>query len=137
MGTSLALNLTCDAHIINNDLARVVFISINKVKDRESVTPLAEIIPASQQPMVMDNDLLKRSKVTGSLDVTSGEFLTLVVSQPSMTDGGRYRCSISYVDGKGLGQVTSDVNVGVSVPATAATGGNDVIAHRIIVPGRK
>ena len=111
LGSSDSVNLTCNAR---GQSPGVMFMSISKVKDDGSVTPLVELIPYSQQPIFLDDDFLSRSQAFGSLDSALGEYLTAVIHRPKQIDGGRYRCDINYVHIHGVDHLSSYATVTVS-----------------------
>ena len=83
---------------------------------RTSLTPLVELIPGVQQPIYTDDDLIRRSRFSSNLDLGQDQvYLKVVISQPTDSDLGEYRCSMTYLDSRHeLGRV-SDTNTLVAL----------------------
>ena len=95
----------------------MTFMQISKVSPGSgSVTSLVEMIPGAQQPIYTDDDLLRRSQVSGNMKVGQGRvYLKVVISQPNRSDVGEYRCHMTYLgDRHELGRL-SDTKTLVAV----------------------
>lgn len=87
--------ITCTAR--TTDVTMATFMQMSKVTASGSVAPLVELVPGSQQPLFEDSSLITRSQVSGSLDVSTGVYLTLTLPTTVPADSGLYRCSLSYL----------------------------------------
>ena len=97
-GQAKNLTFSCQTFVSNN--SQVTFLQINKVNPGGSLTPLVELIQGAQQPIVLDDKLIRRSRISGNLDVNQGSvYLELVIHRPVSADVGGYRCDINYVGG--------------------------------------
>jgi len=113
--SDMPVNLMCELPSDQSlHITAVSFMQISKVKADESVNPLVELISLSQQPILVDSDMLRRSHASGSLDVTAagGVHLGLDIGHTGTwphEDGGRYRCDVTFVGHGVKGQLIQGV----------------------------
>ena len=107
-------NLTLNCSVSAANLSLMTFLQISKVNPGGSLTPLVELIPGAQQPIFLDDELIRRSRVSGNLVKGQGQvYLKVIIPDPVKSDIGEYRCSVSYLDTShepGQASVTSSLD---------------------------
>ena len=91
-------NATITCTVSASNLSLVTFLQIGKVNPGGSLTPLVELIPGVQQPIFVDDELIRRSRVSGNLMKGQGQvYLKVTIPDTAKSDIGEYLCSMSYL----------------------------------------
>lgn len=97
IGKTPNVTILCDARGRGKDLIVVVLLQLDKVNDDGSLVPLVELLPGGQRPVFVDDSYVKRTHTAGTLDLSHGVYLEMVIPNPLSSDAGRYQCKMSFL----------------------------------------